>query len=271
MDSSPFQERPNISDPFQTPCSNHQLAKSPSNTGTQTNFRFKPTWGSVGPIEPQLSTLSSSQQGPETNTADETGVFVRRQSSFILRYELQTLREERQLGLIRHEQEIRSLETKLEDHAKRIDTVEAEKRFLFDKEDEIKATLKKSTEIAKSRKQELERQIRRLKSENSEFKDLINDKQDEIDSERRENRRRFDEYESRIQAEVRMKAGLQNELQSITKTLHDVQSKLVNKDAEVQDLETQLLKVKTQTGDIETLKLLQKELSGCSHKITREH
>lgn len=166
--------------------------------------------------------------------------------------------------------------------------MEAEKRFLFDKEDELKATLKSSTETAKTRKQELERQIRRLKSENSEFKDLINDKQDELDSERRENRRRIDEYESRIQSELRLRGGLQNELQSVTKTLHDVQSKLGIKNMEVQDLETQLLRVKTQTGDLETLKVLQRELSGekChptiqldaeqtrtgySHKIIGEH
>jgi mitotic spindle assembly checkpoint protein MAD1 len=131
---------------------------------------------------------------------------------------------------------------------------------LFEKQQELGKKLQKVKESTASQKQELERQIRRLRSGNSELRDLVGDKQEEIDTQDRQNRRQIDEYETRCRVLNQANNKLKEEIQNKNHTMEEIQAKLEGKDSEVQDLEVELLKARAQTGDQGTAKILKKEL-----------
>lgn len=138
--------------------------------------------------------------------------------------------------------------------------LESDKRFLFEKQRELGGKLQKAKDSSASQKQELERQIRRLKSENNEFRELVNDKQEAMDDQDRQHRRKNDEYESRHRALVQTSNELREEVENKNRAMEKIQAKLESKDREVQGLEVELLNVKAHAGDQEIAKILKKEL-----------
>lgn len=176
-------------------------------------------------------------------------------------YELQTLKEERQLEKELWEREKREFEKRLEEAGKRCDLLEADKRFLFEKQKETGEKLLKLKEETGEQKVELEKQVRRLKSENDQLKDEVRDAQEEIEGEGRSGRRLRDEFQGRITLLEQNNVALKEELEAKTKMLEEVQEKLKTKDTEVEELEVEMLKVRADAADSGTAKLLKKELS----------
>ncbi|KAI5821226.1 spindle assembly checkpoint component Mad1 [Pyronema omphalodes] len=152
-------------------------------------------------------------------------------------YELQTLKEERQLEKELWEREKREFEKRLEEAGKRCDLLEADKRFLFEKQKETGEKLSKLKEETGQQKVELEKM------------DEVRDAQEEIEGEGRSGKRLRNEFEGRIALLEQNNMALKEELEAKTKMLEEVQEKLKAKDAEVEELQ------------VEILKLLKKELS----------
>ncbi|RPA90653.1 hypothetical protein L873DRAFT_1753498, partial [Choiromyces venosus 120613-1] len=69
-----------------------------------------------------------------------------------VRYELSTLQDERELEGIRHEKELRALEAKCEAQAKRADSVESDKTYLFNRQKELSEKLEKVKDQATNQK-----------------------------------------------------------------------------------------------------------------------
>lgn len=69
-----------------------------------------------------------------------------------LRYELSTIKADRELERVRHQEEIRSLEAKVEENAKLADRTETDKRFLFDQRKALAEELTKVKDQAGSEK-----------------------------------------------------------------------------------------------------------------------
>jgi hypothetical protein len=129
MHSSPFEERPRgnhrpslAGHIFQSPGPARQLFNNNTpnaNGGRQSSF------GAATP--PSRPTSSRGTPGPPGSALRTTVVKVDLSNEIIrgdlnsVRYELQTLREERQLEKVRHEQELRTLEASVEEQAKRAD------------------------------------------------------------------------------------------------------------------------------------------------------
>lgn len=110
--------------------------------------------------------------------------------------------------------------------------------------------------------QDLERQIRRLKSENADLKEQVSDKEGDIQSQDRQHRRQAEELKTRNESLERINSELKKDLETKSHDLQETETKLTTKETKISNLETELLRVKAQTGDIETLKILKKELSG---------
>jgi mitotic spindle assembly checkpoint protein MAD1 len=89
----------------------------------------------------------------------------------------------------------------------------------------------------------------------------VNDKQEEIDTQSRQYRRKIDEIETRCKTLEKSNAELRVDVNTKNEIIDDIQVKLEKRGSEVEGLETELLRVKAQTGDLETLKVLKKELS----------
>ncbi|KAF8537604.1 spindle assembly checkpoint component Mad1 [Trichophaea hybrida] len=268
MNSSPFDERPRANHRpslaghiFQSPGPARQLFSNNTpnaNGGRQSSFR-----AATPPSRPSSSRGTPGPPGSALRTAvvkaDQSNEIIRGDLNSV-RYELQTLREERQLEKIRHEQELRALEVSVEEQAKRADALESDKRFLYEKQDELGKKLQKVKESFTSQKQELERQIRRLKSENNDLRDLVDDKQKEINTQDRQHWRKINEYETRCKVLSQTNDEMKEEMQNKNQIMEEILVKLEGKDSEVQDLEVELLRARAQTGDHGTAKILKKEL-----------
>lgn len=59
-----------------------------------------------------------------------------------LRYELSTIKADREMERVRHQEEIRALQAKVEDKARLADAAETDKRFLFEKQTGLAEELK---------------------------------------------------------------------------------------------------------------------------------
>lgn len=110
--------------------------------------------------------------------------------------------------------------------------------------------------------QDLEQQLRRLKSENAELKEHVRDKEDDIQAQDRQYRRQLEELKTRNESLDKINVEFRGELEAKEQSLQTTQSKVASYEAKVSNLETKLLRVKAQTGDLETLGILKKELSG---------
>ncbi|KAL7276529.1 coiled-coil domain-containing protein mad1 [Rhizina undulata] len=286
MDSSPFEERPRGNNRIPTPGNPIFGSPGPARNlfGTQrapvNRQASAPSYDFLAPAStPPRPTAAAQQQqhpgavvragsvssrfSPEANgpiKPDVSNENLRSKLNAAL-YELSTLRDERELEKIRHEKEIRGLEAKVEEQGKRADEVETDKRFLFDQHKEVSEKLKKVKDQATNQKQDLERQIRRLKQENSEFRDTITYKDEEISSQHRQYRRQLEDLETRIKTLTRTNEEMKEEINAATRNLQDVQGKFAQAEERAGNLETEMLRVRAQTGDLETLGLLKKELA----------
>ena len=127
MDSSPFNENPNgpqrNSYIFNSPDPARQLftnnGRPPPNRHLQTTYDLISSASATPPPPASLrgSTPGSVARAPKIDQSNE----IIRGDLNSVRYELSTLKEERQLEKIRHEQEVRALEAKVEEQAKRAD------------------------------------------------------------------------------------------------------------------------------------------------------
>ncbi|KAI5848920.1 spindle assembly checkpoint component Mad1 [Tricharina praecox] len=213
--------------------------------------------GPATPSPPPSVTPVSAQRKVRVDISNE----VIRGDLNSVRYELQMLKEERSLEKIRHEQECRALEAVAEEHAKRADTLESDKRFLFEKQKDLGEKLQEMRAEAAEAKRGLERQVRQLRAESAELREAVRDKEEDLSSQERQYKRQIDEYETRSNALSRANQELKEEVHIKDRTIEEVQRKLEGKDGEAQELEIELLSAKAQTGDLGTLKVLKKELA----------
>lgn len=111
-------------------------------------------------------------------------------------------------------------------------------------------------------KQDLERQIRQLRAENTTLKEIVCEKEDDIQGQDRQYRQQLVDLKTRNQALTKMNEEMSKGLEAKSLGLHETQTKLSTKEAELGNLETELLKARAQTGDLDTLRILKKEVSG---------
>lgn len=111
-------------------------------------------------------------------------------------------------------------------------------------------------------KQDLERQIRQLRAENTTLKEVVCEKEDDIQGQDRQYRQQLADLKTRNQALTKMNEEMSEGLEAKSLGLHETQTKLSTKEAELGNLETELLKARAQTGDLDTLRILKKEVSG---------
>ena len=67
-----------------------------------------------------------------------------------LRYELSTIKSDRELERVRHADEVRTLRAQVEEKAKLADETESAKRFLFEKQKSLGDELAKAKETAET-------------------------------------------------------------------------------------------------------------------------
>ena len=178
-----------------------------------------------------------------------------------LQYELDSLKQERELTTLQHQQEIRDVQNRAEADFKRAQSAEAAKDAATKKADALSRDWQDMEDRAANEKVALGKKMRGLQEDNRNLREELEDAQAELSSQDRQSKHDFGELEQKhatLQASVE---GIQQDLESKANTLQATQQKLVQKEAQADELENEVLRLKAQTGDSDTLGVIKKELS----------
>ncbi|OJJ49971.1 hypothetical protein ASPZODRAFT_128557 [Penicilliopsis zonata CBS 506.65] len=178
-----------------------------------------------------------------------------------LRYELENIKQERDLAVLRHEKELRDLQLKADADFRKAQAAEASSNRASHKSETLAKELKEVQDSTLTEKVSLERKIRTLQDQNQNLQEEISDTQAQLSDQERQFKYQINELETVRSSLQRTLEELQNELQDARTTLNTTQERLVEREAEAANLETENLRLKAEGNDAETLVVLKRELS----------
>jgi mitotic spindle assembly checkpoint protein MAD1 len=206
--------------------------------------------------QPLRETLKQSVPPKATANNEEL-----RSQLHALQYELDSLKQDRELVTLQHQQELRDVQNRAEADFKRAQAAETAKNAATKKADTMTRDWQEMQDRAANERSALEKKIRGLQDDNRGLREELEDAQAELTSSRRENNHAFSELQQKYDVLQSSAEGMQVDLESRVTVLQSTQQKLVQRDAEAGNLENEVLRLKAQTGDSETLSVIKKELS----------
>ncbi|CAG8943241.1 unnamed protein product [Penicillium salamii] len=178
-----------------------------------------------------------------------------------LKYELENVKQERELEALRHEKELRDLQLKADADFRKAQTAEASSNRANHKSDSLAKELKEFQDQALNEKLGFERKIRGLQDENQNLQEEFNDNQAQLSDQERQFKYQIHELETVRASLQKTIEEFQTDLQN-ARTLHEsTQSKLTQREAEVAELEAENIRLKAEGTDAEALTVLKRELS----------
>lgn len=177
-----------------------------------------------------------------------------------LKFELETMKNERQHEALRHENEIRSLEKKFQQEGKRADELESDQVFLFNKQKETADTLLNVRDQYNKEKAEFESNIQHLRIE----VDRAVSKKDDLESELRSHdslhRKQIDELQMRNTNTNNALESVKQELCEISKELFKKQNVIVDQEQELTLLRSESTRLKSSMDQMQSVDIVQREL-----------
>ncbi|KAI9801441.1 MAG: Mitotic spindle assembly checkpoint protein MAD1 [Piccolia ochrophora] len=178
-----------------------------------------------------------------------------------LQYELETVKQERELVNLRHEKELRDAQKKAEVDFKRAQASESSSHVAVNKYEALSRELKEAQDQAANDRRDLEKKLRGAQERNQTLQEELEDAQTELSTQERQSQHRISELETKSNTHQRTTNELRDDLSRKTAELHELQRRLSQRDADLGALESEVLRLKAQTGDAETLGVIKRELS----------
>ncbi|KKK13468.1 hypothetical protein ARAM_002307 [Aspergillus rambellii] len=178
-----------------------------------------------------------------------------------LKYELENLKQERELTTLRHEKELRDLQVKADADFRKAQAAESTSNRANHKTEALAKELKEVQENALNEKAELDRKLRSLQDQNQGLQEEIEDtKAQQLDQER--------QYKYQINELETIRSSFQSTLEELNRDLENsrkdaqsAQDRLRESESNVASLETENIRLKSEGNDAETLAVLKRELS----------
>ncbi|EME42736.1 hypothetical protein DOTSEDRAFT_26287 [Dothistroma septosporum NZE10] len=205
--------------------------------------------------EPLRETMRQSTVRPDHNNEDLRAQLKAAQ------YELDSLKQERELHDLHHQQELRDAQSRADADFKRAQAAEAAAKTATKKVDTVIRGNKDAEDKATNEKLELEKKNRKLQDDNRSLRDDLEEAKGDLESHERQSRHAYSELEQRHATLQMSVEDIQQDLGSKVAALQITQQKLAQKETEVGELENEVLRLKAQTGDTDTLAVIKKELS----------
>ncbi|KAJ5937759.1 Spindle-related protein [Penicillium verhagenii] len=178
-----------------------------------------------------------------------------------LRYELESIKQERDLQTLRFEKETRDLQLKADADFKRAQASETANTRATQKTEAVVKELKDIQEQALNEKASLERKNRNLQDEVQMIQEELTETQAQASDHERQSKYQISELET-------VRVSLQNTIQELQNDLLEArtaqqatQEKLNQREAEVADLESENIRLKAEGNDAEALLVLKRELT----------
>ncbi|KAI9663303.1 MAG: coiled-coil domain-containing protein mad1 [Alyxoria varia] len=207
-----------------------------------------------------IALLTLANKSGLTRLPDENNEDLRK-TIHKLRYEVDTLRQERDLTALRHEEELRATQSRAEADYKRAQSLETSNNSASSKYEALASELRDSQERAAAEKDELERKLRSLQEQNNALEEQKEEAQNELSTQERHFKHDIDELKVTYEPLQQSCETLREDRDEKTKALQSAQQRLSESDEQVSKMEAEILKLKTQTGDADAIAIIKRELS----------
>ncbi|KAK2827812.1 hypothetical protein FQN49_007319, partial [Arthroderma sp. PD_2] len=178
-----------------------------------------------------------------------------------LKYDLENLKQEKDLTALQHEKELRELQARADADFRRAQAAESSNNKTQHKIESLAEELKSTQELAISEKSSWERRLRALQDGNESLQEESDDYQSQLADQQRQSKHQINELEAIRSALQKTLDELRNELQEVTGNLQTSQGRLEQRESEVEALETENIRLKAEGTDPEALTVLKRELS----------
>ncbi|KAK6541285.1 coiled-coil domain-containing protein mad1 [Orbilia ellipsospora] len=184
-----------------------------------------------------------------------------------LRYELATLKQERELENIGSHQEVYTLRKRVQEDGKALEQERSEKNFLFERHQILAAELETVRQEKINEKIELERLFRDAQGEANDFRERFHDLELEYSNIKRSAKREIDELKMQRHLIQEHANALQTERAAQEINIQQYQNKLREKEDELYLSRGHGCDLKAKPEDIETSKMLKRELTDLLNHI----
>ncbi|KAI4719548.1 mitotic spindle assembly checkpoint protein-like protein MAD1 [Aureobasidium sp. EXF-10727] len=178
-----------------------------------------------------------------------------------LQYELDSLKQEKELTALQQASEIRDAEQRAERDFKRAQAADTAQQQSAKKLQQLTRELSDIENRHTNDKIQLERKIRTLQDDNQSLREDLEDAESRLSSSEREHKHGLDDLEARHSALQASYEEAQRDLESKVSTLQSTQHRLSQRESENGNLENEILRLKAHTGDSDTLAIIKRELS----------
>lgn len=213
----------------------------------------------MAPPPPRQSFRETMKQS--TTSRSDMGTEDLRAQLRTVQYELDSIKQERELHNLHQQQELREAQNRAEADYKRAVAAESAGNAATQKAEALARDYQEAQDLAANEKSQLEKKIRSLQEDNRSLRDDLEEAKADLESQQRQGKHNFSELERKHAALQASVEDIQQDLTGRVTALQAVQQKLVRKEAEVGQLENEVLKLKAQSGDSETLAVIKKELT----------
>ncbi|TKA73917.1 hypothetical protein B0A55_05049 [Friedmanniomyces simplex] len=212
------------------------------------------------PRQPLRETLRETMKQSTVSRADINNENLRAQVN-TLQYELDSLKQERDLTTIQHQRELRDAQSRAEADFKRFQAAESASNVAKTKAEKLARDLQEVQDRAANERIQLEKKIRGLQDDNRQLREEVEDASAELSSQDRQSKYAFGELEQKYAALQASVEEVQQDLVGKVGALQSTQQRLVQKETQAGELENEVLRLKALAGDSDTLVVIKKELS----------
>ncbi|WPH00595.1 spindle assembly checkpoint component mad1 [Acrodontium crateriforme] len=213
------------------------------------------------PPPPRQPLRETFKQSTATRPTADIGNENLRAQLNTLQYELEAIKQERELHELRHQQELRDVQARAEADFSRAQAAEAAGNAAKSKADALNRDWKEMQDRATNEKTQLEKKIRNLQDSNQELREELEDAKADLSTQERQSNYAIQELEQKHATLQSSVEGIQQDLESKVAALQGAQQRLAQQEREMGELENEVLRLKAQTGDTDTLAVIKKELS----------
>ena len=192
--------------------------------------------------------------------ADESNEALRKQLHK-LEYELNNLHAERKLQALRHDEEVKTQQRKVESDYERAKAAESASNIANSRYETLVKELEEAKEVAAESHSDLERQLRESQERSALLQEQVDEKDVEAQEREREVQRDMADLKARYEPLHKELEDVKAQSTEKDKIIDTVQQRLKDSEDDVALLQTQVTRLKVQTGDADTLNVVKRELS----------
>ncbi|KAL2363988.1 hypothetical protein RJZ56_003087 [Blastomyces dermatitidis] len=178
-----------------------------------------------------------------------------------LRYELDNLKQERDLTALHHEKELRELQIRADADFRKAQAAESSSNRAQHKIESLTTELKTVQESAINEKAAFDKRIRNLEDHNRSLQEEIDDTQSQLSDQERQYKHQINELEAIRSSLQKTLDEVQTDLHQTKDSLQVLQDKLTQLEADAGALESENIRLKSEGTDSGTLNVLKRELS----------